>query len=326
MRCVNLAAQANRSTIKDRMSGYQAFSGANAYPEIIIGNVDEKAGNSGQVKSFKDADNYKANNLSPNFFKPYDLDATLPEDTTFTCRIWNFNAKPVPDSMIGTNVVDIEDRYWSQEKVVDKAAYTGLMADISMKEKSNTTKAGEGNALKQKKKAVENYFQRKFQESTPVQPIEYLPLMDDSKDLNKTKVGTVECLLEVLTLKDSRTTPRAKFSETQVQDYEIRLVIWQVDDVPLMGKETMSLMCSASVDMEGGLDSKKTEKKTDIHLDARDGHGEFNYRMIFPMKCPCAFPRLKMMVYDQRTFGADESIGEVFFLYENSKLGVDQIQ
>jgi hypothetical protein len=325
LRCVNLAAQSNRSTVKDRMAGYKAFSGANAFPEIIIGNVDQAAGDIGQIKNFKDEANYKPNNLSPNFFKPYDLDAALPEDTTFTCRIWNHNSKPLPHKLIGTNVVDIEDRYWSQEKNIDRASEAGLMADITIKEKSNTTKAGEGNALKKQKKDVESYFQRKSQGTTPVQPIEYLPLMDNSADVSKTKVGTVECLLEVLTLKDSRTTPRAKFTETAIQDYEIRLVIWQVDNVPLMGKETMSLMCSASVDMEGGLDSKKVEKKTDIHLDARDGHGEFNYRMVFPMKCPCAFPRLKMMVYDQRTFGADESIGEVFFLYENPKLGVDQI-
>jgi hypothetical protein len=147
---VNLAAQSNRATVRDKLSGYKAFSVANAFPQIIIGDSaqDNSSGGGNQTKSFKDEANWKPDNLSPSFFKPYDLDATLPDDNIFTCRIWNHQKKPLLHSVIGENVVDIEDRYWAQEKVVKRAAYSGLMAGISKQEQSKDTSSAQSNSLK----------------------------------------------------------------------------------------------------------------------------------------------------------------------------------
>jgi len=84
----------------------------------------------------------------------------------------------------------------------------------------------------------------------------------------------------------------------------------------LEGNETLNLICKAKVDMDGS-EGKETLKETDTHLGSKDGYGEFNWRMKFPMKVPCSFPRLTISVFDQKTIKADESIGHVTLKFDN---------
>jgi hypothetical protein len=45
-------------------------------------------------------------------------------------------------------------------------------------------------------------------------------------------------------------------------------------------------------------------------MSSEDGNGEFNYRMRFPFIWPCAFPRMKICVYDMNKFSGNDSVGE----------------
>ena len=55
-------------------------------------------------------------------------------------------------------------------------------------------------------------------------------------------------------------TPKAQLQDTAVEDFEIRLIIWEVNDIPLDGNDSNSLMCKALVDMEGDIEGVKIEK------------------------------------------------------------------
>lgn len=44
-------------------------------------------------------------------------------------------------------------------------------------------------------------------------------------------------------------------------------------------------------------------------MNSKDGRGQFNWRMLFDLKVPCDFPRLKFQVLDHGTV-SDASIGE----------------
>lgn len=48
-----------------------------------------------------------------------------------------------------------------------------------------------------------------------------------------------------------------------------------------------------------------------------DGYAIYNWRMLFEIQLPCAFPRLKIVAYNMATFGSDESIGEVTLKFDN---------
>ena len=50
-------------------------------------------------------------------------------------------------------------------------------------------------------------------------------------------------------------------------------------------------------------------KETDTHMGSEDGHGIFNWRMKFPLEIPCAFPRLKFLIYDFNAFSSSDAIG-----------------
>lgn len=263
LRCVNLAGQTNKASLKDKMSGYEAISAANAYPMISIGsNTNNDQNNSGETKTFDDVEMRKKNDLSPRFFKLYELDALLPNDDIFRCTIKNWIGVSIAmksDPIIGSSSVDIEDRFWSNKKELNKACYYGLTNYIkkSEKELENNKDSTRRQKLKDLEKKIESWYEKANYIKKKKQPIEYLPLKQEKSE---TRVGTVESLLEVMTRQEARVTPKAQLQDTAVQEFEIRLIIWEVNDIPLDGNDNLSLMCKAQVDMEGDIEGVKIEK------------------------------------------------------------------
>eukprot|EP00828_Plagiopyla_frontata_P023412 TRINITY_DN3002_c0_g1_i1.p3 TRINITY_DN3002_c0_g1~~TRINITY_DN3002_c0_g1_i1.p3 ORF type:complete len:230 (-),score=39.42 TRINITY_DN3002_c0_g1_i1:180-869(-) len=93
------------------------------------------------------------------------------------------------------------------------------------------------------------------------------------------------------------------------QEFEIRIVIWEVENVPIpTGSTTIDLFVKVEQDSYGWTGSM-TEKETDTHMGSEDGHGIFNWRMKFSLEIPCPFPRLKFLIYDFNAFSSSDAIG-----------------
>jgi hypothetical protein len=112
----------------------------------------------------------------------------------------------------------------------------------------------------------------------------------------------------VLDPAEARDVPIPKFEKPKPQKYEIRLIIWEVFNLPLSGKKAIDIFFKVTMDGEGWR-SNSIVKETDAHLGSTDGYGEFNYRLIFGLTLPCAFPRLKIAAFDYAAFSSDEAIG-----------------
>mmetsp|Transcript_3157 Transcript_3157/g.3062 ORF Transcript_3157/g.3062 Transcript_3157/m.3062 type:complete len:246 (+) Transcript_3157:1660-2397(+) len=118
----------------------------------------------------------------------------------------------------------------------------------------------------------------------------------------------VEMWVEVLTLDQARKLPLANLSLQSSEEYEIRLIIWETRDVPLVNGETVNIFMRVLFDPTGW-SSEEVTKETDTHYASRDGRGVFNYRFKFSISTPCQFPRLKFQIYGQGVVN-HEAIGE----------------
>eukprot|EP00033_Pygsuia_biforma_P002484 GCRY01002754.1.p1 GENE.GCRY01002754.1~~GCRY01002754.1.p1 ORF type:complete len:1277 (-),score=458.89 GCRY01002754.1:265-4095(-) len=68
----------------------------------------------GKEHVIKDSDNYKPNTLQPDFFKCYELPAILPGNSELTVSVFDHDMLPVSHDLIGSTVVDLEDRFFSE--------------------------------------------------------------------------------------------------------------------------------------------------------------------------------------------------------------------
>ena len=75
-------------------------------------------------------------------------------------------------------------------------------------------------------------------------------------------------------------------------EYEIRLIIWETRDVPLINGDSVDIYVKVLFDPTGW-SGNPVQKQTDIHYGSKDGRGVFNYRFKFDVSYPCEFPRLK---------------------------------
>lgn len=98
--------------------------------------------------------------------------------------------------------------------------------------------------------------------------------------------------VEVLTLEEARKMPMSRLQVESKDEYEIRLIIWETRDVPLVNGDSVDIYMKVTFDPTGWAGTG-IEKKTDIHYASKDGRGVFNYRFKFDLETPCTFPRLK---------------------------------
>lgn len=115
--------------------------------------------------------------------------------------------------------------------------------------------------------------------------------------------------VEVLTQEEARKTPMTRLQVQSKEQYEMRLIVWETRDVPLMGGDSVNIFVKVQFDPTGSA-GNSVDKQTDVHHGSKDGQGIFNYRFKFDVSTPCEFPRLKFQLYAYRYAFSNESIGE----------------
>lgn len=139
------------------------------------------------------------------------------------------------------------------------------------------------------------------------EPIEYCPLALPGRQISQ---GTLEMLLQVLDLEQARRTVLPNIEPPKPESFEIRLIIWEVDGVPVEEDQPLNVYVRATIDLRGWHDDG-ISRNTDTHLGCKDGKGYYNYRLLLPFEVPCPFPRVKLDILSMKTLGFDEAIGSV---------------
>ena len=117
-----------------------------------------------------------------------------------------------------------------------------------------------------------------------------------------------EIWVETYTVEEARKIDTQKMDAITREKYEIRVVVWETREVPLVDGDNVDIFVRVIFDPTGW-SADEVEKKTDIHHTSTTGWGSFNWRFKFEIEVPCDFPRIKFAIHDQG-FISDEMIGE----------------
>lgn len=303
-RCLNLTAQDNFIGFVDYMAGYNSFSQANAYLQIQIGQ-DDDAKDKG-TKFIETKESYVANSLSPDFYQTYELEADLPKDWQLTINVMSFSPGGGADTLIGSTVIDLEDRYLGENRTRKLIGMKSYESDLmeELRELENPQQEKDEAAIS-KLNGKLSILNRKIDELKETEvPVEYRPLI---KPGVSTAQGIIEMFVEVLPQSRAKMIKPAKIERPPPEEYEMRLVIWETRGLPYEGRKSIDAMITVSYDPEGYL-SDDIQKQTDVHLGCTDGKAIFNWRMKFDLQLPCTFPRLTFDLRDFNTFSSDEAL------------------
>lgn len=77
---------------------------------------------------------------------------------------------------------------------------------------------------------------------------------------------------EIFTEAEARKIPVSKMKQQTKQIYEIRVVIWETRNIPLVGGEKVDIFLRVTFDPTGWSEDEVT-KTTDTHMNSKDGRG-----------------------------------------------------
>ena len=119
----------------------------------------------------------------------------------------------------------------------------------------------------------DRYFSAEWQ-SIKNKPIEYRQLYHPSSSVSQ---GVVKCWVEIHpTSIPINEIPVYDISPKPAEEFEVRLVIWDTQDILMMDMEgTSDVYCRAF------FDSREEVHETDTHYRCQNGKASFNYRLLY---------------------------------------------
>ena len=144
----------------------------------------------------------------------------------------------------------------------------------------------------------DRYFSHEWQEMK-FKPIETRPLIHP--DLSGQQ-GNILLWVEIFDKKDSINMAPWQIMPEPVSKLELRLVIWETEDMRMMDTEdTSDIYVTAFVDA-------KDKQSTDVHYRCQTGIGSFNWRIVLQLDVPRVNNKLTLHCYDKDIFSKDDFI------------------
>jgi len=294
-RGMHLSAQTNEANLRDKLAGLTSKCAATTYPYLKVGEgLDKRSFD--LTKEIRDNLRVVPLTLDPDYFRPYELDGRFPNDWKFELGIMNVGT-PV-DYMIGSTMVDLEDRFYGDDNTKQRLAYEiytkHYEAEIKkLQEGGGATKNAE-QIMNTKTKKNDLLTKTESIPKTATTYVEYRALRNPGLI---TSQGSVEMCLEVIpvdlcnlpsfitnkkisnnNLLIVRYSPIMTLAKPKAKEFEIRVVIYETLDLP---KDNKFLNINVKVQFDpDGWGSDAIKKETDMHMNSEDAHGIFNWRYV----------------------------------------------
>ncbi|XP_046413657.1 otoferlin-like isoform X1 [Neodiprion fabricii] len=322
-------------------------------------------------KSISDKDSYVSKQLNPVFGKCFEIEATFPQDSLLTVQVLDWDLVG-SDDLIGETKIDLENRFYSRHRATcglarkyDDSGYnkwrdalkpTQILSKLCKDGKLDGPSYTHGRVTIGRKNftlshdEMENYVHTKGMEEhlalavlhqwssfprlgTTLVPehVETRPLYNPDKP--GIEQGKLEMWVDLFPMDMPLPGPPLDISPRKPKSYELRIIIWNTDDVVLEDDAFFTGEKMSDIYVKGWLKGPEDCQCTDIHYRSLTGEGNFNWRLIFPFdylvaeekivinrkeslfswdETECKIPaRLELQVWDADHFSADDFLGAI---------------
>ncbi|XP_072842330.2 otoferlin isoform X1 [Pogona vitticeps] len=321
----------------------------------------------------KDKENYISKQLNPVFGKSFDIEATFPMESMLTVAIYDWDLVGT-DDLIGETKIDLENRYYSKHRATcgisqtysihgynmwrDPQKPTQILSKLCKEGKVDGPHYGPGGRVKVTNRvftgpteAEDEHGQKKqtdehlaltvlhhWEEIPRVgcklvpEHVETRPLLNPDKP--GIEQGRLEMWVDMFPMDMPAPGPAIDISPRKPKKYELRVIVWNTDEVVLEDDDYFTGEKSSDIFVRGWLKGQQEDKQdTDVHYHSLTGEGNFNWRYIFPFdylaaeekiviskkesmfswdeteyKIPA---RLTLQVWDADHFSADDFLGGI---------------
>ncbi|XP_057330739.1 otoferlin-like [Microplitis mediator] len=319
-------------------------------------------------KIINDKKNYVPNQLNPIFGKCFELEAEFPKDHSLIIQVWDWDAVSA-DDLIGETVIDIENRYYSdhrgccgisrtystsgynawrdREKPVQILESLCKRNNLPSPEFSNscvtigkqefpfhaTLNTRDESELRERMALNVLHHWEHF----PICGLALVPEHVERRPLFNTErpgleQGKLELWVDMFRIDDLPPKPPINITPQIPEEYELRVIIWNTEDVPLVDNQFLSGEKCSDIYIKGWIMYEDLQK-TDVHYNSLNGEGNFNWRFIFrfvysksenlmivkkkmsifardetEQKLPC---KLCIQVWDSDHFSPDDFLGSL---------------
>uniref|UniRef100_A0A8C7CX32 Otoferlin n=1 Tax=Oncorhynchus kisutch TaxID=8019 RepID=A0A8C7CX32_ONCKI len=327
------------------------------HPADINGKADPYIAIKLGKSDIKDKDNYISKQLNPIFGKSFDIEATFPIDSTLTVSVYDWDLVGT-DDLIGETKLDLENRYYSKHRAIcgipskyaihgynvwrDPLKPTQILAKLCKEGKLDGPHYGPGGRVKvANRKQTDEHLALtvlKHWEDIPRVGCKLIPEHVETRPLlnpDKPGIEQVGQMWVDMFPKDMPAPgPAIDISPRKPKKFELRVIIWNTDEVILEDDDIFTGEKSSDIFVRGWLKGQQEDKQdTDVHYHSLTGEGLFNWRFIYPFdylqaeekiviskkesmfawdeteyKIPA---RLNLQVWDADHFSADDFLGAI---------------
>uniref|UniRef100_A0A670JUU1 Fer-1 like family member 6 n=1 Tax=Podarcis muralis TaxID=64176 RepID=A0A670JUU1_PODMU len=282
----------------------------------------------------KDRDNYIPKQLNPIFGRSFEIQATFPKESLLSVLIYDHDMIG-SDDLIGETKIDLENRFYSRHRATcglqsqyeiegynawrDATKPTEILTKLCKDNKLSGPymqpgkiqvgdKVFTGQTVFQADENVESYEHlalkvlRSWNDIPGVgcklvpEHIETRPIYH--KDKPGMEQGRVQMWVDMFPKDMPLPGPPVDISPRKPKGYELRVIIWNTEDVILEDENIFTGQKSSDIYVKGwvkGLEDDRQE--TDVHYNSLTGEGNFNWRFVFPFHY---LPAEKQVVVSKR--------------------------
>uniref|UniRef100_A0A672ZSG3 Otoferlin n=1 Tax=Sphaeramia orbicularis TaxID=375764 RepID=A0A672ZSG3_9TELE len=328
------------------------------HPADINGKADPYIAIKLGKTEIKDKENYISKQLNPLFGKSFDVEATFPMDSTLTVSIYDWDLVGT-DDLIGETKIDLENRFYSKHRATcgiacnyaihgynvwrDPMKPTQILAKLCKDGKLDGPHYGPGGRVKvENRKQTDEHLAltvlNHWEEIPRVgcklvsEHVETRPLLHPDKA--GIEQGRIEMWVDMFPKDMTAPGPALDISPRKPKKFELRVIIWNTDEVVLEDDDIFTGEKSSDIFVRGWLKGQQEDKQdTDVHYHSITGEGNFNWRFVYPFdylmaeekiviskkesmfawdetqyKIPA---RLNLQVWDADHFSADDFLGAI---------------